>query len=237
MKKNIDAENAVISLIKNQNKVLSITQISKILNLKFSLVYSICKRNNLKTFREKRGGKNIKDISNQKFGSLIVIEKSDYKPESGYTKTAWWKCKCDCGKICIKNGVDLRTGRTKTCGCQISLINKRNWCGYGDIPKSKWGVINQNALQRGQEFLITIEYCDKIWKKQGGKCYLSGLPISFKDNTASLDRIDSSKGYIKNNVAWCHKHINFCKQMYSKDYFIELCKRVCEYNESTKSNR
>ena len=29
-----------------------------------------------------------------------------------------WKCQCDCGNICEVPGVDLRSGNTKSCGCQ-----------------------------------------------------------------------------------------------------------------------
>lgn len=45
-------------------------------------------------------------------------------------------------------------------------------------------------------------------------------------NTASLDRIDSSKPYIIDNIQWVHKDINFMKRTYSHDYFIKLCKLV-----------
>jgi hypothetical protein len=42
-------------------------------------------------------------------------------------------------------------------------------------------------------------------------------------NTASLDRIDSSRGYIEGNVQWVHKMANMCKQHYSQKRFIDMC--------------
>ena len=45
-------------------------------------------------------------------------------------------------------------------------------------------------------------------------------------NTASLDRIDSSKGYVEGNVQWVHKMINMSKQQYSQEEFIDMCKAV-----------
>jgi hypothetical protein len=50
-----------------------------------------------------------------------------------------------------------------------------------------------------------------------------------KETTASLDRIDSSKGYIKTNVQWVHKKVNKMKQDTSVDEFKHYCKLICEY--------
>jgi hypothetical protein len=71
-------------------------------------------------------------------------------------------------------------------------------------------------------------------------CALSGEAITLPKNrtdfvgggyTASLDRIDSSKGYIVGNVQWVHKDINFMKFTFSESRFIDLCKKVVNYQE------
>ena len=41
------------------------------------------------------------------------------------------------------------------------------------------------------------------------------------NDSISLDRIDSSKGYEENNVQWVHKDINLMKNKYDNKYFIE----------------
>jgi hypothetical protein len=48
------------------------------------------------------------------------------------------------------------------------------------------------------------------------------------EHTASLDRIDSSKGYCEDNVQWVHKDINRMKNTFDQDYFISLCKLIAE---------
>lgn len=51
----------------------------------------------------------------------------------------------------------------------------------------------------------------ELFLKQRGKCALTGedLKLGYKNNqTASLDRIDNSIGYEKNNIQWVHKDIN-----------------------------
>lgn len=44
----------------------------------------------------------------------------------------------------------------------------------------------------------------------------------------SIDRIDSSEGYLKGNVQLLHKDVNMAKQQYSQDYFVEMCKAVAD---------
>jgi hypothetical protein len=48
--------------------------------------------------------------------------------------------------------------------------------------------------------------------------------------TASLDRIDSSKGYVEGNVQWVHKRINIMKNDLSDSEFIEWCRVVSKNN-------
>ena len=63
------------------------------------------------------------------------------------------------------------------------------------------------------------------------QCALSGLPIKLPDRykqtfTASIDRIDSSKGYVKGNVQWVHKDINMMKRNLNQARFVEFCLAV-----------
>ena len=87
------------------------------------------------------------------------------------------------------------------------------------------------------EFTITIDYAWELFIKQNRKCALTKMPLElFKvihrklQGSASLDRIDSSKGYIKGNVQWVHKDINWMKNNYNQPYFIKLCKKVAAEN-------
>ena len=55
----------------------------------------------------------FKDLSNQRFGMLIVINRS----ENTRSGRATWLCKCDCGKEIIVLREKLISGNTKSCGC------------------------------------------------------------------------------------------------------------------------
>jgi hypothetical protein len=51
------------------------------------------------------------------------------------------------------------------------------------------------------------------------------------DGNASLDRIDSSLGYIITNVQWIDKEVNYAKQEMTNEQFIKMCKKVTEKNK------
>jgi hypothetical protein len=50
--------------------------------------------------------------------------------------------------------------------------------------------------------------------------------MTYADQTASLDRIDSSKGYEIDNIQWVHVMVNMCKNKYPQDKFVEMCKAI-----------
>lgn len=64
---------------------------------------------------ESRYGRvHYKDIVNQKFGHLTVVEKTDKKAANG---GVIWKCICDCGNITYATYTELNLGKKVTCGC------------------------------------------------------------------------------------------------------------------------
>ena len=60
------------------------------------------------------GKLHIKDITNQRFGKLIAISRTD-KSTSG--EGYYWTCECDCGNIIEVPVSSLTSGETKSCGC------------------------------------------------------------------------------------------------------------------------
>lgn len=76
---------------------------------------------------------------------------------------------------------------------------------------------------------LDFEYLADLLIDQDYKCALTGWSIDaleINKNSASLDRIDSEKGYIKGNVQWVHKMVNMCKQQYTQEEFISMCTSI-----------
>jgi hypothetical protein len=55
-----------------------------------------------------------------------------------------------------------------------------------------------------------------------------------RKGTASLDRIDSSRGYTADNIQWVHKHVNLMKRSFNEEYFINTCKQIVTYASSKR---
>jgi len=79
-------------------------------------------------------------------------------------------------------------------------------------------------------------YLIELWELQQGRCALSGRPLHLRfekygshPDAASLDRIDSEKGYVRGNVQWVHADVNQMKFCFDQSYFIELCSLVASH--------
>jgi len=198
------------------------------------------------------------DLVGEVFEKLTVIEKSPTKDINKYKgkrgSNTYWYCECECGKIVEATTGKLRYGHVKSCGClKKELIKKiikmgnshKFWKGYKSISGSLWHRIKSCAKQRKIEFSIPIEYAWQLYEKQDGKCNISNeqlyLAKSSKElnsggNTASLDRIDSSKGYIEGNVQWVHVIVNYMKQEFLQEEFINWCKKITLHQDNKIKN-
>jgi hypothetical protein len=61
------------------------------------------------------------------------------------------------------------------------------------------------------------------------RCYYTNRELTFDpnmDNTISLDRLDNTKGYVRDNVVYCCSIINFMKSELSYDAFIDNCNLI-----------
>jgi hypothetical protein len=107
--------------------------------------------------------------------------------------------------------------------CSSILKNHKGY--YQEIEIAWFNAKVRRAKQRSYEFTITIEDIWDIYIAQDKVCALSGVPIDFK-GTASLDRVDNSQGYVRENIQIVHKDVNYMKYTYSQDYFIKMCNLV-----------
>lgn len=166
------------------------------------------------------------DLIGQKFGILTVQEFVGLNS----AKNKLWRCSCDCGSTKIVTTTYLTNGKTTSCGCGLNRYgeNSYNFSGLKEISGSKWYSIKQNAKSRNLTFTITKEQVLQLLKDQNYRCSLSNMKISFKDNTASVDRIDNLKGYEIKNISIVHKDINIIRNKFDIDYFKSLCKCVCD---------
>ncbi len=112
--------------------------------------------------------------------------------------------------------------------------------------KTKLKFLNQNisrAANRGdktQNINVSLDYLYLLGEKQKWKCALTGIPLEFTRGgthwggfwcnpmSCTIDRIDSTKGYIEGNLQLVIWKINSLKKDTDDQEFIDLCKLVAK---------
>jgi hypothetical protein len=151
-------------------------------------------------------------------------------------------CKCKCGKEAVVDAYTLVAGKSqkcKTCGISQGIADHNPaWRGYEKIPASWFTRFRNYAKKKGNSFEIQPKDIWELFEKQNRKCALSGIDLSFVNQksyrnasyTVSIDRIDSNKGYTKDNTQLVHKDINIMKNAFNQNYFVQMCKLITQHN-------
>ena len=190
-------------------------------------------------FREKASERFFEDLTGQRFGRLIVVERVEdlHHPNGSYS--VQWRCVCDCGTYVTVTSGNLKSGHTISCGCVSSanemkiakILQKLN---YEYIPQHKFldckdiGLLRFDfGVYKSNDLLCLIEY-------DGEQHY---MPVKFGDmtdkeadnnlyNTQKRDKIKNQ--YCKdNNIPllripyWDKKHLKRIITKYLDD--LEEC--------------
>jgi len=116
---------------------------------------------------------------------------------------------------------------------------------HGDLPEDfdpqnplhvYWQQIVDGARLRGykektgkKEYTMSYKELWQIIQEQEWKCYLTNIPmlgINSHDNSISIDRKDSTVGYIPGNVAFCCYRANIIKGTLAVNELVALCKQI-----------
>ena len=190
-------------------------------------------------WKEKAGRKPAADLSGQRFGKLVAIERVNQKGERPK-----WLCKCDCGNEKVVSSCGLLNGRTKSCGCLTSEKNierstthgctksrlYRVWIGMKSRCENDKRECYKNYGGRG------ISVCEG-WKDFSvfrEWALSTGYDETAAHGVCTLDRIDVNGDYCPENCRW----VTMKTQCRNKrgNRFIEFNgdrKTVAEWSEIT----
>lgn len=136
-----------------------------------------------------------------KYVRLTVIEGTESKAGKRLRKKV--QCICDCGTIVNVFMSDLKTAKTKSCGClrreSASLLGKNNTThGHSRVRSlsyNTWYAMRKRCGRSGIYEQITY---DPKWD-----CFETFLfDMGQRPINKTLDRIDNKKGYFKENCRW-----------------------------------
>lgn len=170
----------------------------------------------------------------KRFGRWIVLRKDSYDRRGKKIK---WLCLCDCGAEKAVYGASLRNGRSKSCGCwHHDQLVERLTLPPGEAAFNQ--LLNgyrQHARKRGFAFRLSAEQFRALTQEPCRYCgvYLSQTAVRRKSSFPynGIDRLDSSKGYTKeNSVAACGT-CNLMKMGKTVAKFIAACKAVAKHHD------
>lgn len=125
------------------------------------------------------------DLAGQRFGKLAVLEPA----ENIGSKTAW-RCRCDCGRQVVVKTHHLRSGHTKSCGCQAGSSGSGNALGLTYIDGTCVEMIRARTVRRNNT--SGVPGVDWLAKKQRWRA-----TICFKGKRHYLGSYDSFDNAVK----------------------------------------
>lgn len=91
--------------------------------------------------------------------------------------------------------------------------------------KRKDKTCHKAARVKYQVCDLTLEYLMQMWMQQNGKCALTNKKMTHKFNSlfaVSVDRIDSSIGYMQGNIQLVCQSVNYAKNKFTNEQFIHF---------------
>lgn len=146
----------------------------------------------------------------------------------------------------IKKGIGSFCGNSCAAKSKIGSNYKRTKRGRYEVDeyspfRMMLGSAKGHAKTKNRDFNITLKYLKELWITQNGICPYTGWKmilrptkneqIILSPERASLDRIDSSKGYIEGNVQFVSWMAQLAKNKYSSEELYKFCKAVVDNKE------
>lgn len=127
-------------------------------------------------------------------------------------------------------GGSLSDSHRENISISLSRKNNKEYLNFKEYLRR---IRNRNKDSDIDEY-----YLNELWNSQNGKCALTNIPlflVNYKtknkdyNHMASLDRKDSLKGYVKENVQFLSVSCNWLKNKMPDEFVREFIDKCIEY--------
>lgn len=155
------------------------------------------------------------------------------KPKSEYLRNVKLGRHNFCSRNCV--GTFSNINRPTLSPAQIAC--RENIVAYASNKRDEYSPFRESLRRlrgRFKEVSITLQDLKELWEAQNGRCAYTNLPLVLPTSKkhpdlryqASVDRIDSSKGYIKGNIQFVAAPINLMKSTMTDEVFKDYLKEI-----------
>lgn len=163
-----------------------------------------------------------KNLKGKRFGKLKVLQRANSIRSNSGKSYARWKCMCDCGEQCVIRSANLSKGTTNSCGC-----NAGNRLPEGDSEvnyliyqyKRDASYVNRGFYLSRKVFKKLIRNNCYYCNSKPNSCFNKHKKKRFLYN--GIDRVNSNRGYYKDNCVSCCYKCNFAKHKMTEQDFKE----------------
>jgi hypothetical protein len=133
-----------------------------------------------------------------------------------------------------------RDGRVRK--CKSCYVEQRRAAKISTIEgrlREALSNAKETSQKKGRVCEVSVENLLTLWESQKGLCRYSGVPMTWDDSnrytTVSLDRIDSTKGYVVDNIALCCTMVNIMKNQMPLEHFVWWCRSISNNSPASKA--
>ena len=144
------------------------------------------------------------DLTGQTFGWLTVIERAHNRGP-----TTCWDCRCRCGQFVTARYPNLRSGRSRSCGCLMKEVSKNTLTTHGlsqELPRLYriWKNMRTRCFNPRTTCYVRyggrgVTVCED-W--HGYAAFHEWATTNGYREDLSIDRINNDGNYEPNNCRW-----------------------------------